>query len=278
MNDDDNFNFGVESWPGYDDMVDQLKNLDELEYEDVCDLENKLIKLQQDVIKTNVLLSLFEPLSEDLEAVRLRKSLIEIEKSKEAEIFHLKIRDITEDEIVNDFKLYDCNYNLITYTEYLRLKDLWIKNKQISDDDLKNWIMKLEWLNISWSFIDKNGNIMYEDKKLLESLKNGDIHSTYLYKNIDSVINLPYPREVIQNAILIGGDTRYDSPRYCNFFCEWMKRKMMNEFMYKEVAEYIKKIKCLGNGKMTNKYLILEIVELKYGHIYNLYQIFKMIT
>ena len=274
MNDD------IENWPGYDQMVRQLDKLEELQYEDVCELEKKLIELQKAMINENVLLVLVDPLSEDLDRVAVRKSIIEIQRSKEAEVFHLGLLHIDKDEVVNGFKLYECDYNLVSYSEFLMLKNLWIENIDITDDNMRELINELEWLKISWSIINKHGDIMYQDKKLIDSLKGGDIkevEKSYLYDNIEAVINLPYPREVILNSILIGGDSRYDSPRYCNFFCEWLKRKMMNEFMFKEVVEYIQKIKILGNGRIINKYLIAEIVELKYGHMYTFYQIMKIL-
>lgn len=270
----------IENWPGYEEMIHQLDRMNELNYDDLCELENTLIELQKVIINDNILLALFNPLSEDIEDVALRKSIIEMESFKEAESFYLDLLDIDSNESVNGFNLYDCDYNLVDYTEFKSLKNMWIENVKISDDDMREWINNLSWLKISWSLINKNGVIMHHDKSLVEALKQNVqalIDLPYLNNNIEAILSLPYPREVIKNSIIIGGDTPYDSPRYCNFFCEWMKRKIMNKFMYNEVVDYIQKIKVMSNKKITNKYLLAEIVELKYGHMYTFYQIMNFL-
>lgn len=270
----------IENWPGYEEMIHQLDRMNELNYDDLCELENTLIELQKAIINDNILLALFNPLSEDIEDVALRKSIIEMESFKEAESFYLDLLDIDSNESVNGFNLYDCDYNLVDYTEFKSLKNMWIENVKISDDDMREWINNLSWLKISWSLINKNGVIMHHDKSLVEALKQNVqalIDLPYLNNNIEAILSLPYPREVIKNSIIIGGDTPYDSPRYCNFFCEWMKRKIMNKFMYNEVVDYIQKIKVMSNKKITNKYLLAEIVELKYGHMYTFYQIMNFL-
>lgn len=91
MNDID-INVEIEKCPKYNQMVRQLENLEELEYEDVCELERDLIDLQIE-IKNKLgavgLLLQAQPLCEDIENVSVRKRIIEIDKSEEAEHFIL---------------------------------------------------------------------------------------------------------------------------------------------------------------------------------------------
>lgn len=159
--------------------------------------------------------------------------------------------------------------------DFKKLKEMWIENKQVSDEDMLNWMYSTDNpdIVISWSLIDKNGELLKfptdTDEITMDSIREN------LENNINSLLELPYPREIIKYSVMVGKDTQYDSPRYCNFFCEWIKRKIMNKFMYTEVCQYIQKIKLFFNGRENNKYLIADLVSLKYGHMYTLYQIYK---
>lgn len=271
----------IENWPNYNTMVRQLENLDDIEYDDVCELEKRLIEFQQEIRARLGVLALLvpAPLEEDIAKVSTRRRIIEIEKSEEAEHFYLDTisgnKNTKESEVVNGFNLYDCDYNLVDFPEFIELKKLWVENEYISDEEMLQWINKLEWLTISWALVDKNGKLIEIKGKnssmIIENIKNS------LENNIQELLKLPYPRKVIQFSVLVGKNTPYDSPRYCNFFCEWVRRKIIDKFMYREIVQYINNIYLFFNGRNKNKYMITELVDMKYGHMFTFYQLFKMI-
>ena len=145
---------------------------------------------------------------------------------------------MTEDEIVNGYRLYPASDNYITYDNYVELiKEIC----EIEIDDLKEWLD--DNLCSAWNNMDENGWEFPDG-----SYEKENAYWLTRESNINKLMNLPYSKSMIAISIRIGCNNMRESVRYSNFICEWISRKqnqiikeyidLPNEILSK-ISEYV---------------------------------------
>ncbi|ARF08209.1 hypothetical protein Catovirus_1_259 [Catovirus CTV1] len=121
---------------------------------------------------------------------------------------------ISDQEKVNGYYLYNIDKPLVTYDMYCNLVKLWKKNTKY---DLIDFFELYDQKTcIEWCKQDRYGDHC--------SLGFGVTKTD----NCLGLYKLPYPHDVILESIDFGCNNRMECVRYSNFFCEWLKRKMIS--------------------------------------------------
>ena len=133
--------------------------------------------------------------------------------------------NMTENEIINNYLLYDCQKNLFNFSDFQKFKKIYEENTPITFEEFTN--IYEETACSEWSRQDENGESFvgfwnapegsYERKNAWKLTRD---------KNCKSLYDLPYPKLLIIESIKFGCNERLECVRYSNFFCEFVKRKV----------------------------------------------------
>jgi len=117
------------------------------------------------------------------------------------------------DEIVNSYNMFDCDYVLMDFDEFMEMSSYFDKQDDMSKETFREWFD--ENTCSDWRKMDRNGKCCYPTNKEWDK---------YWNDNFEGLWELPYHKKVIQHTIEAGCSNRMESVRYSNFSCEWIKR------------------------------------------------------
>ena len=136
---------------------------------------------------------------------------------------------MSECEIINGYKLYNiidggCFMRKYSYDKFIKH---WNENKHY---DQKKFLSSYKKKTCTgWGKVDKNGDYYVGYYNYPEgSYERNNAYFLTRKANGLALWDLPYPKKVVLKTIRYGCATSVgkESPRYCNFLCEWVKRKM----------------------------------------------------
>ena len=127
---------------------------------------------------------------------------------------------MTKLEEINEFKLYDCEKNIMDWFTFIELSKLYKNSKVYCRED---FFEKCSNTCCSdWAKQDRNGECFggfwITDKENAWELTRQD--------NFEGLYMLPFPHDLIFRTIDIGCGNRMESVRYSNFLCYWIEQKM----------------------------------------------------
>lgn len=217
FNEGRNFHLVVDSFPGIEEIRKNLDNLDNLSYDELVELKNKLFDIQDEYFKTNPRLTPLDPipLGKDIKEVN---DLID----KLGHSHFTKELVIKKSEMVNGYHLYDTDKLIMPYDGFADLVKKWNTNKQYSFDEFYEKCDELACTE--WNKMNREGE--YFTGKIYDSDEYYDAWDLTRKDNFLALWELPYPKEVILETIIIGCRNLKECVRYSNFICEWIKRKM----------------------------------------------------
>lgn len=137
--------------------------------------------------------------------------------------YNKTIIHLSEDEKINNYNLYNCNYNLFDQINFLELCELWNSSKNYTWEEF--YKIYDEKACSEWNEIDENGNSIYSDIF--------GYWDTTRKRNGELLYNLPYSKDFILKTIDIGCNTLNESVRFSNFLCIFMERKIKALETYK---------------------------------------------
>jgi hypothetical protein len=162
--------------------------------------------------------------------IGVQKILNKIEDLEQCQFVQfLKPIIISKEEIVNGYKLYDCKENLFDYDTFQRLKSLFNSPKKFS---WKKWEKKLDnCLCTGWAKVDEFGeSFMGEFWESHDPTIRSDAYNLTRKSNITKLHELPYSPKIkiwtTEYSCKLISHSVSHSVRYCNFICEWVKRKI----------------------------------------------------
>jgi hypothetical protein len=136
--------------------------------------------------------------------------------------------EISQSEIVNGYKLYDCKGCVLCYSDFIEYKKLF------EDDSEK--VMEFEEFYekfdgtacTEWSKMNTTGDDWYVGFWKAEEGTEEREQSWYLTRkqNAKALFDLPYSKTFLLKTIDHGCANRMESVRYSNFLCVWFSRKL----------------------------------------------------
>lgn len=203
----------VETFPGIEEIRKNLDNLNNLSYDELLELKNKLFDIQDEYYKINPYLTPIDsiPLKKDIKKVN---DLI----NKLGHSRFVKDLIMKKTEIVNGYHLYDVDKLIVSYDELIYLVKKWKEDKQYSFDEFYEKCDELACTE--WNKMNRKGKYFTENCN--------EVHKwdSNRKDNFLALWELPYPKEVILETITIGCRNLRECVCYSNFICEWIKRKM----------------------------------------------------
>ena len=127
-------------------------------------------------------------------------------------------------EMANGYHLYNLTYNIMSYDEYMNALIIW-NNDYVTDHDFKYYYDKNACSE--FSRVDSEGKLFQEFWQYpVGTFERSNASILTNRKNEFLLYNLPYPKSFILKSIEIACYNQQESVRFCNFICEWMKRKI----------------------------------------------------
>lgn len=209
---------------------EKFDKIDGLNFIELCELKENIFELANEYMKKEMIFYCNPfPFQKDIDNVNSYIKKINLTN------YYQKLC-ISENEIINGYKLYNCSEPIMSYDIYLDFFTIWQDVDNLSFDE---FIEKYEENACSeWSRMNEHGEYP-ENAGLLSRTENGE----KLWK-------LPYPKKFVLETIEIGCNNHQESVRYSNFLCEWMKRKIYQD---KHTVPSLKNI-CIKFIKKSGKY------------------------
>ena len=214
------------SYPGFDEMIKQYFNLENLSYTEVTKLQDDFIDFRNYYCRRMGIHHYFGPgpYGKDLQRISDKKKELSVLQDKKAALFYSDESKIimSENEEVNGYKLFETSTNIMDYETFkmlMSLKDIVVPDKEF-----------MEWLNDNccsdWYKQDRHGECFGGFWKYPEGSEERENASTLSGEdNFKGLCELPFSREIIKKTIQYGCSNRFESVRYSNFMCEWITRK-----------------------------------------------------
>jgi hypothetical protein len=132
---------------------------------------------------------------------------------------------------VNGYEI-ESNYEIgCSYVLYKDLIDDWNDKTEMSYDEFKE---KYDDVACSdWAKMDRHGKCFVGFYDYPEgSYERENAFTLTREDNCKALYELPYPRHLIFITINIGCNLRLECVKFTNFLCEWMKRRIKQNYMY----------------------------------------------
>lgn len=152
--------------------------------------------------------------------------------------------ELSDQEIVNGYKLYNSKTNIMCFSDFIKFKKLFEDN---SSRDLSFEEFYKQFCEIActeWAKMNANGDEWYGGFWKSENPEENKNAWNLTHKqNAQSLFDLPYSRTFLLETINFGCGNLRESVRYSNFLCVWVERKinLMNSSNTKTTTEVINK-------------------------------------
>ena len=136
------------------------------------------------------------------------------------------------------------------------LKDMWDTNKRYTFEEF--YKIYSETACAIWYKIDRHGETFGGFWKYPEGSKEREnAFELSREDNGKGLYELPYPKEVILETIIMGCGNSRECVRYSNFICEWVKRKIVRINLVNGAVIKIQRYFCryLAKKKHQEKYI-----------------------
>ncbi len=251
-----------QSYDGFDEMVKQYDNLENLTYEEVSKLQDDFTNYRNYYCRRMGLYDFFGPgpYGQDLQRISDRKRELSILNDKKSALYYSDESKVimTEDEEVNGYKLFNASTNIMDYETFQMLMGL--KDIAVPDNEFMEWLE--DNCCSDWGKQDRHGECFGGFWKYPEgSPERENAYTLSTEDNFKGLCELPYPREIIKKTVQYGCSNRHESVRYSNFLCEWVTRKA--KFLSNNVISL--KMHCVATMKHNDiapKDLPEEVVDL----------------
>lgn len=124
-------------------------------------------------------------------------------------------------ENVNGYMLYNSEGEMFSKDDFYELKSIWENNKQYTYSEFYDKYNNSTCTE--WHKFDRNGEYY---KGFYKTMDHDEAWKLTFEDNCLGLWELPYPKEVILKTISHSCSRGIESVRYCNFLCEWIKRKI----------------------------------------------------
>lgn len=131
---------------------------------------------------------------------------------------------MSEQEVVNGFRLYDETLPLMRHSVYCTLPPLYVDGPDMSFETFKDRLDEITCTE--WHKRDEHGEY-FEGYWRYPA---GSLEKTHAFqltydRNRRLLYKLPYSKEFILKTVEFGCDNGWESVRYSNHICEWVRRK-----------------------------------------------------
>lgn len=148
--------------------------------------------------------------------------------SNKIEKFYPKYKEIilfSNTDYANGYQLYSCNSNIFDVSSFLFLKELYEDDKNMSYDEFKAEFD--DTVCSDWAKMDEHGECFggfwqSDDPEIKENAYNLSHEN-----NCRKLYELPFSSKIKFWSVKFGCSRRQESVRWTNFWCEWIKRKIL---------------------------------------------------
>jgi hypothetical protein len=211
----------------YEPIKKDMANIDSLSIDELDKLYNKYIDLHNEYIRCShpsIDLDLgvygIQKTSPYKEIYRIFMNKIENYYPEYKEPIILK-----ETEETNGYRLYDCENNIFNVCDFLYLKKIYENNKPMSWEVFQS---KYEVDACSdWAKMDDNGECFAGFWQSEDPEIKSNAYQLSYDSNCKKLYELPFGPEIKLWSIRFGCPRRQESVRWSNFWCEWIKRKIL---------------------------------------------------
>lgn len=193
----------------------------DMSYDELIELRDKLIDAERRIMKVRCIFMYPRPryLKEYIDPVNEKIKSFIPDWYKTAEI------TMDADDELNGYKLFDTDKNgsILAYDLFLKLEKLYYEPNVMTEDEFYKEYDKIACSD--WSKQDEHGECFGGFWKYPDgSYEKENAYRLSREANGKALFKLPYSHSLIFETIKIGCGNRYESVRYSNFLCEYVKK------------------------------------------------------
>lgn len=211
----------LDTYPKAYEVLSALSNIDNLSFDELTKLKADMYEMQIARMKNLGILDSIRPrpFSKDIDDINKRINNFAPQEFSTPII-------MSKDDIVNGYNLFNIDYNIMAYDDFVKYKKMWNDDEKMSHEEFINEYQDTACSD--WNKMDEHGECFagfweYPDGSHEKENASGLTRD----KNGECLWLLPYPKKFVLETILLGCNNRQECVKYSNFLCEWMRRKIL---------------------------------------------------